>query len=155
MRVRKQDSNGDVIFGHGGADYYVNTSDAVALAVKTRLLLFTGEWFLDLSEGTPWATRVLGKGRTGYDAVIKARILGTEGVLNIVPGSYASVLSGRKGRRLDISCTLNTIYGQVQLTVAPAVYTPIIKPTIVTQTTGGGVLDFSDAANSGYVALLF
>ena len=118
MRVRKQDANGDVIFGHGGADYYVNSPDAVALAIKTRLLLFTGEWFLDLSEGTPWATRVLGKGRTGYDAVIKARILGTEGVKSIVPGSYVSVLSGHKGRRLSVTCTVDTVYGLTQVAVS-------------------------------------
>ena len=113
MRVRRRTSTGDIIFGHGGADYLVNSPDAVASLVQMRLLLFTGEWFLDLTEGMAWATRVLGKGRTGYDTVIKARILGTQGVTGIVPGSYSSSVAGRA---LSVSCTVNTLYGQAQVT---------------------------------------
>ena len=56
MRVRKQDSvTGDMQFGHGSADFWHNVPEAVGQSVMTRLLLFAGEWFLDISEGTPWA----------------------------------------------------------------------------------------------------
>ena len=52
MRYRKLDDSGDFMFGHGQADFHHNTPEAVAQAVATRLRLFSGEWFLDVTEGT-------------------------------------------------------------------------------------------------------
>lgn len=123
-----------MIFGHGNADFYVNSAAAVAQAVKTRLLLFAGEWFLDTSVGTAWATRVLGN-RTAstYDPTIKARILGTQGVKSIVPGSYKSTVTAR--RRLSVTCTVDTIYGHTTVTsaiIAPSPPPPPPTPGLFT-----------------------
>lgn len=41
----------------------VNSPEAVAQAIKTRFLLWYGQWFLDTTEGTPWIQSVLGKQR--------------------------------------------------------------------------------------------
>ena len=54
MRLRKQDQNGDMQFGHNAGDFWFNQPEGVGQSVVTRLLLFRGEWFLDLQEGTPW-----------------------------------------------------------------------------------------------------
>ena len=78
MRYRKLDANGDYSFGAQQADFFVDSPEGVAQAVQTRLGLFTGEWFLDTTDGTPWRTEVLGKyTQDSYDAVIKDRILTT------------------------------------------------------------------------------
>jgi hypothetical protein len=108
MRYRKLDANGDYTLGTG-ADFHVDTPDAVAQSVLTRLDLYSGEWFLDTTDGTPWRTEVLGKYTKGtYDTVIRQRILSTPGVNSIL--EYASSFDGAT-RSLSISATIDTIYG--------------------------------------------
>lgn len=114
MKYRKLDANGDYTFGHGSADFLRNTPDAVAQAVQTRLNLFTGEWFLDITDGTPWNPSVLGKtSQPAYDGAIRNRILGTPGVQQI--DSYTSTFDGNT-RRLTVTATITTIYGQTTVT---------------------------------------
>jgi hypothetical protein len=109
MRYRKLDLNGDYTFGQQGANFYQNNPDAVAQAIKTNLGLIQGEWFLDVTLGTPYATRILGMGRlTTYDQAIKETILNTLGVKAIV--SYSSSYEPST-RRASVSCTINTNYG--------------------------------------------
>lgn len=113
MRHRKWDLSGDVQFGHGQADYWTNTPEAVAQAVVSRLRLFTGEWFLDTAEGTPYVGGVLGKHtEQSYDPVLRQRILETEGVLSL--DEYSSSLD-RDARKLSVFATISTIYGQAQI----------------------------------------
>ncbi|WP_424543308.1 hypothetical protein [Serratia marcescens] len=77
MRYRKEDKNGDYSFGRGEGDFFINTPEAVGMAVISRLQLRKGEWFLDTTAGTDW-TQILGKYTSGlYDIVIRERILGT------------------------------------------------------------------------------
>lgn len=109
MRYRRLDANGDYSFGHQQADFYINQPEAVAQAVQTRLMLFTGEWFLDTSDGTPWRTEVLGKYTVNtYDLVIKERIIDTPGVKSL--DSYSSSLD-RDLRALRVDASITTIYG--------------------------------------------
>ncbi|CAI9119537.1 hypothetical protein [Brytella acorum] len=107
MRVRMMDADGDMQFGTGQAAFQQNTPAAVGQLVETRLKLWLGEWFADTSDGTPWATQVLGRGTTPtYDAVIQSRILATPGVQSIT--SYGSSLANRA---LTITATVQTLYG--------------------------------------------
>lgn len=109
MRYRRLDANGDMVFGHQQADFYRDLPEAVAQAVMTRLRLLRGEWFLDTTEGMPWATDVLGKYTAGkYDAAIRQRILGTQGVTELT--SYSSSVDTTT-RTLSVSATINTLYG--------------------------------------------
>ena len=111
MRYRALDAAGDMTFGAGSANFLVNSPDAVAQAVMTRLRLLTGEWFLDTSEGTPYATQILGRNTEAtYDQAIRERILDTEGVTELV--RYSSSLVGR---RLSIDATIDTVYGQATI----------------------------------------
>lgn len=113
MRVRKQDSSGDYVFGHQQNDFWLNTSDGVAQAIKTRLLLFRGEWFLDVTDGTPWTTQVLDKyTQDQYDAAIQDRILGTPGVVQIT--AYSSSVNTTT-RTLTVNATVDTQYGTTSL----------------------------------------
>lgn len=113
MRYRKLDPAGDFTIGTG-ADFYVNEPLAVAQAVQTRLELFAGEWFLDTTDGMPWRTEVLGKyTKEAYDTVLSQRILGTSGVTGIA--AYSSTFDPA-ARRLTITATIDTIYGQTTIT---------------------------------------
>jgi hypothetical protein len=113
MRVRKVSASGDMLLGHSQADYYVNDPLGVALAAKTRLALWVGQWFLNRPDGTPWATKVLGKYTTDLrDAALRARILGTPGVSEIT--AYASQFNSTT-RAFDVQATATTPYGRVTI----------------------------------------
>lgn len=115
MRYRKLDADGDYVFGSDQADFYINSPDAVAQAVQTRLLLMTGEWFLDTTEGTPYSTDILGNNtKPLYDTAIRNRILGTQGVTKIV--SYTSSVSA--DRELTVNAIINTLYGEATVNTA-------------------------------------
>ena len=110
MRVRQLSPTGDYTFGRGAGEFLVDTPAAVAQAVKTRLMLFEGEWFLDTTEGTPYYQSIFGKQQvpSSYDQAIKDRILGTPGVTQIV--TYSSTLDAAT-RALSVEATINTLYG--------------------------------------------
>lgn len=109
MRYRKWGQGQDVQYGHGPADYWQNVPEGVAQAVVSRLRLLSGEWFLDLQEGTPYVGGILGKHtKESYDPVIRARILETEGVTDL--DFYESIFNGET-RTLTVNATINTIYG--------------------------------------------
>lgn len=114
MRYRKLDANGDYTFGQRDGNFYVDVPEAVAQAVKTRLGLIQGEWFLDTTVGTPYNSQILGAGTvSAYDRAIQEVILGTTGVLGIV--DYASNVNPTT-RAASVTCTIDTIYGQSTIT---------------------------------------
>ena len=113
MQYRRLDANGDMVIGHGSADYLKDSPECVAQAVVTRLRLLRGEWFLDLTEGTPYAPAVLGKHTKGtYDFAIRQRVLKTEGVTEIE--EYESIFDGET-RALTVNIRINTVYGPAQI----------------------------------------
>lgn len=114
MRYRTLDKNGDYVVGRGLAEILYNVPAAVGQAVKTRLLLERGEWFLDVTEGTPYHTEILGMGtKATADAAIRERILDTQGVTEIV--AYNSVYNPDQ-RTFNVTATINTIYGEATIT---------------------------------------
>lgn len=113
MRYRKLDENNDYSFGNGNFDFLIDSPECVAQAVQTRLLLLTGEWFLDTSDGTPYAESILGKSnQITRDAAIRARILETPNVTSIV--EYFSEVSA--ARELSVTARINTAFGQTTIT---------------------------------------
>lgn len=109
MKYRRLDSAGDYSFGSGSKDFMQNTPETVAQAVLTRLRLWVGEWFLDETEGTAYQQGILGKhDQDAADAVMRERILGTEGVLSLL--DFSSTLD-RDNRTYSVSATIDTIYG--------------------------------------------
>ncbi len=109
IRYRKLTADGDYSFGSGQLDFYRDVPEAVAQAAKTRLLLWVGEWFLDITEGTQYMLGILGKhSKTTADNTIQDRVQKTEGVVNIE--SYTSEVNPET-RKIAASMVLNTIYG--------------------------------------------
>lgn len=114
MRYRREDVSGDYTFGSGDDTWLTNSPDAVAQAIKTRFLLWYGQWFLDTTSGTPWIQSVLGKQKPDiYNMAIRQRILDTPGVSSI--SSFDTVVDTTT-RRVSFTATVVTIYGSATLT---------------------------------------
>ena len=63
MKYRGQDENGDYVFGHNKNDY-VQGKLAIAYAIKSKILLFYGEWWEDIGIGIPMFQSIIGQGRS-------------------------------------------------------------------------------------------
>lgn len=114
MMYRRLDANRDYRLGNGSADMLRNTPETVAQAVVTRLALLAGEWFLDLQDGTPYVQGVFGRHtQASYDLVLRARILGTEGVTEIL--AYESLFDPDT-RTLTVAVEIDTVYGPTSVT---------------------------------------
>lgn len=120
ITVRRLDtSNGqnDSVRGNGLADFLTDI-DAVAQIIRTRLLLFTGEWWEALNVGLPLFQGILGVPSTSQAValLIRARILGTpfvKSVANIVI-DYTPA-----GRAYSFSAVVVTQFGLIQITGMP------------------------------------
>lgn len=122
LKYRRQDANGDFVLGTGN-DYHINSPAAVGQAVRTRLLLFQDEYHLDVTQGVPWSTEILGHGRTAYDTIIRETITSTPGVDQLV--SYTSAVSDRT---LTVNARISTIYGgeiSLSLPITPSISAPV------------------------------
>lgn len=118
MRYRALSSEGDYRFGAGSADF-LSDVEAVAQAVRTRLLLFQGEWWEDISIGLPFWQGIAGQNmntetKRAVDMLVQDRILGTEGVSGIV--RFQSEFT--EDRRYTVRVTLQTIYGTAEVEVS-------------------------------------
>lgn len=114
MRYRTLTAGNDYSFGENGANFLVDTPAAVGQAVLTRLRLEQGEWFLDQTAGTPYATEILGAGtESTRDLAMQTVILETQGVTGIV--EYASYLNPTT-REFIVAATIDTLYGTTTIT---------------------------------------
>jgi hypothetical protein len=110
MRYRALSPTGDYLFG-ASAYFLVNSPATVAQAIKTRLNLLAGEWFLDNRVGLN-TDLILGRNTAGTrDREVQKRILGTTGVTGIA--SYQSTLDGRD---FNVVAIVDTVYGD-QVTI--------------------------------------
>ncbi|HTB46489.1 MAG TPA: hypothetical protein VK741_22905 [Acetobacteraceae bacterium] len=116
MRYRRLDANGDMTFGHGQSNFWIDQPEGVAQSVMTRLRLNLGEYFADQTDGTPWNTQVLGE-RTAAtrDIVVVDRVQTTPNVTTI--SAYNSVVDPNT-RTWSAAMTINTAYGVAVLQAA-------------------------------------
>lgn len=116
MLVRKLTEDWDMEFGQGTQNY-ISDEEAVEQNVRTRLLTFKGEWFLDTSLGVPYINNddaevigflgVVPASIPGAEAIIKKAILEVKGVDRIL--SFASTFD-HTTRLLTINTIIATIY---------------------------------------------
>lgn len=109
MRVRGLSDDGDMRFGAGGSLYLVDSAEAVAQIVMTRLKLWVGEWFIDTSEGTAWATGAIGeRTRDTIEPMLRARILDTPAITGI--DSFDLVIDA-EARAVAVRISVLTSFG--------------------------------------------
>ncbi len=113
MRYRRIDENGDYVFGNGQYDFLIDI-EAVPQAIKTKLGLFQGEWWEDLSEGLPFYQDIAGSFiKSDEDKDIVTRIfcnrIGDVQEVN----SFLSVDANfdNENRKYSLVASVDTIYG--------------------------------------------
>lgn len=116
MRVRKLSPTGDFTFGGGQLNYLVDSPACVGQVVKTSLLLWLGEWYLDTTVGMPWIQGVLGKhNQDTADLTVQDYILQVQGVTDI--SNYTSV--GEQPQRNYVArAVIDTQYGPTPVDVS-------------------------------------
>ena len=109
MKVRQLDSNHDWTFGNGLANY-ATESDAIKQCVKTILLSFRYNWFLDEDHGINWhAYFVKNPDVPVMEADIKRHILEVEGVSTL---QNLELQLNTITRQMIITVRYTDIYGQ-------------------------------------------
>ena len=112
------DEDYDPVFDPGAE---LSNLDAVAQAIKTRLLLFQGEWWENLNEGTPMFQEIIGRRATGGQLQIMSlaltqRVAGTPYVSSV---QNAEIKYDPFTRALSFSCIAQTSFGEVPVTFTP------------------------------------
>lgn len=106
--------NGDVVLT---TDVDPRGTDPVLQNIVQRLRTYEGEWFLDLTDGTPWYQEIMLKGakQSDRDNAIQAVILNTPGVAVLT--RYASTYDHAKRRASITFQALKAAGGVVDYTV--------------------------------------
>ncbi len=113
MRYRKLSPDNDYEFGNGQLDFWRDVPDAVGQSVKTRLLLWLGEWYLNITEGTPYLQGILGKhSKEKADVTIQDRVLTTGGVVDVT--EFVSTIEPNT-RSYSDEFLIDTIYGPTKI----------------------------------------
>jgi hypothetical protein len=119
----------DPIQGNGQSNFLFDL-DAVTQIISTRLRLFEGEWFLNLLDGLPLFQSILGSSGSSTNLqvimnLISARIIQTPFVTAIT-----SVTAAYQSRQFIFSAQVETAFGTVTVTNAPATQTNLTPPPI-------------------------
>lgn len=89
MKYRKQEVyTGDFTFGYGKGNF-IGGNEAVAQAIKTKILLFYGEWWENLGLGIPMFQSIIGQTNRNTvniaaQSLLRKRILEVDEVTSIV-----------------------------------------------------------------------
>lgn len=114
MRYRRVDSQGDMI-GIRTPDSHLKGAEAVAAAIRSRILSFYGEWWEDPEDGIPLEAligRMDEEREQVADAMIRSRVMGTPGVLSV-----EDFRAETDGRKRIIFMKVLTEFGQASLEV--------------------------------------
>jgi hypothetical protein len=117
----------DMCFGRGMGDYLEDKNEdpvAIAQAIKTRLLLFYGEWWMNTLDGLPMWQQMLGQRIRSIeiiDKIIVERIRDTQLPDETYPITNISGVSSdynSTDREYSFNCVVDTIYGKLYITNA-------------------------------------
>ena len=112
MIYRRLTNYGDYSFGRNMQNF-IGQKEAIAQAIKTRLLLFKEEWWEDRNEGLPMFQSILAQPggeerRNAVDLLVRDRITGTIGITGILEFESSIV-----DRRYNADCKALTIDNEV------------------------------------------
>ena len=101
-----------------GLQNFLADLDAVAQIIRSTLLLLQGEWFANLSIGTPLFQSILGVPNTtaGVGLILRARILSVPYVNDIE--NLVVTYSGTS-RQYSFSCLVLTQFGSIPISSVP------------------------------------
>lgn len=113
MSYRKLDDNGDMVFGNGSLDFFINDVDEVAQSIQTRLKLYSGESFLNTSAWVPLPAIVGKDAQATIQPAMRQVIVETptNPTINSLDYVYDPV-----DRKATLHIDISTIYGQSTIT---------------------------------------
>ena len=112
MTVRNIDpETGDIVTS---GVQFIRQRDEIAQTIRTRLRLFLGEYFRDVTDGTPWFQTVLTKrgALSSKDSIVRRRIQQTPGVVRVE--SFVTDYDVDL-RKYTITASVITDFGVIQL----------------------------------------
>jgi len=114
---RQLGPNNDPLWGQGSANF-LRDAAAVAQAIYSRLLLFEGEWWESVLDGTPMWQSILGVANSEQQIslLLQNRILGTPYVTGL---TNVQVQVNQAARSFTMSADAQTAFGPVPVTVTP------------------------------------
>ena len=109
--VRALTPDGDIVTS---GQHFLRDKFAVGQIIETRLRLFLGEYFLDVSEGSDWFAKVLNRqgSLAQTDALVQQRIIRTDKVIGLQRFESESDISQRS---YTLSADVLTEYGVVEI----------------------------------------
>lgn len=112
MIGRALDQNNDLIV-EDGSFKLVQDGAEVVQAVRSNLLFYFGEWFLDTTYGVQYFEQVFIKpvNLANVESLLKSAILNTDGVDKLL--SFAMDFNNVPDRKLSVSFEAETIYGVI------------------------------------------
>ena len=107
------------IFLNGNRISVNQDAEQVAQKVKTKLLFYQGEWFLDITVGVPYFQQVFVKPALigTIESLIKSQIINTDGVSKLT--SFSSNFD-KSTRKMSVSFSALTIYGEINQEISIA-----------------------------------
>lgn len=114
MTVRRlDDETGDIVTR---GQQFISGQSEVAQTVLTRLRLFLGEYFRDVTDGTPWYEQILGKfvNLNAAEAALRARIANTPGVVRLISFSADFNIGNRQ---YSVTAGILTEFGLEEVTL--------------------------------------
>jgi len=110
MIGRALDSNNDLII-RSGSFQTVDEAAEVVQHVRTRLLFYFNEWFLDLNAGTPYFQQIFVKpvDLGNVESILKSKIIDTPGVDRLI--EFSMDYEGGSSRKLSVQFSAETTYG--------------------------------------------
>lgn len=113
MTVRRLEENGDIVTR---GEQFISGQSEIAQTVLTRLRLFLGEYFRDVTDGTPWYEQILGKftSLSAAEAALRGRIANTPGVIRLISFSADFDINTR---RYSVTTGILTAFGQEEVTL--------------------------------------
>lgn len=108
MQVRRLNESGDLVTR---GKMFLTGREAIAQTIVTRLKLFLGEYFRDVTDGTPWFQQILGKfeNLNAVEAILRNRIARTQGVVRLLSFAMQYDLGSRT---LSVQSQVLTVYGE-------------------------------------------
>lgn len=113
MTVRMLDENGDIVTQ---GKIFITAQLEIEQTIRTRLRLFLGEYFRDITDGTPWFEQILGKGvnMSAREAALRNRIGNTPGVIRLT--AFSTSFPDVNARLLTVTASVLTQYGIATVT---------------------------------------
>lgn len=121
MTVRRLDAETLDIVTRG--QQFLTGREEIAQTICTRLRLFLGEYFRDITDGTPWFQSILGKfeNLNAVEAILRNRISRTAGVVRLLSFNMDYDLASRT---ITVSSFVLTQFGEQEV-----VFNGTVNPT--------------------------